>query len=97
MLCELHGTSLMNVDVTAPHTDDTFILIEHGIDGGSVGLGATGQKEYLGVGQAAGLTDTVLGTFTEFIETVGCGFGIVVFYQVVKHLLTSPVIVVTFE
>ena len=97
MLCELHSSGLVDIDMTAAHTDDTFILIEHGVDGGGVGLGATSEEEDLGIGQPASLTDAVLGTLTEGIETIGCGFSIVVSHQVVKHLLTSSIIIVTFE
>ncbi len=50
MLCELHGTGLMDIDMTAAHTDDTFVLIEHGVDGGGVSLGATGEEKNLGIG-----------------------------------------------
>ena len=94
---KLHSSGLVDVDMTATYTDDTLILIEHRVDGGGVGLGATGEKEDLSIGQATGLADKLLGALTEFVETVGRGFGIVVFYQVVEHLLTSPVIVITFE
>ena len=97
MLRKLHGTRLMDIDMTTAHTDDALVLIEHRVDGGGVGLGTAGEEENLGIGQPASLTDAVLGSLTEFVETVGCGFGIVVFHQVVEHLLTSPVIIVTFE
>ena len=97
MLRKLHGTRLMNIDMTAAHADDTLILIEHGVDGGGVGLGTTGEEENLGIGQPASLTDAVLGSLAERVETIGGGFSIVMFYQVVEHLLASPVVIVTFE
>ena len=97
MLGELHGTCLMDIDMTAAHADDTLILIEHGVDGGGVGLGTTGEEENLGIWQAASLTDAVLGSLAKGVETIGRGFGTVVSDQIVEHLLTSSVIIVTFE
>ena len=97
MLRKLHGTRLMNIDMTAAHADDTLILIEHGVDGGGVGLGAASEEENLGIRQAASLADAVLSTLAERVETIRSGFGIVMFYQVVEHLLASPIVVVTFE
>ena len=93
MLCELHGTCLMDIDMTAAHADDTLILIEHGVDGSGVGLGTTGEEENLCIWQAASLTDAVLGSLAKGVETIGRGFG----NQIVEHLLTSSVIIVTFE
>ena len=97
MFRELHRTSLMHVDVSRTDTDDSLILIEHGVDGRGVGLRATRQEENLSVGHAAGFADAGFSSVTEFVKTIRRRLGIVVFYQVVKHLLTSSVVVVTFE
>ena len=97
MLGELHSASLMDIDMAAAHTDDTLILVEHRVYGGGIGLGAARQEEYLGIGYAAGFTDTVLGPFAELIEAVGRRLGIVVFNQIVNHLLTGTVVVITFK
>ena len=97
MFRELHRTSLMHVDVSRTDADDALILIEHRVDGCGVGLCTARQEEDLGVGHAAGFTDAGLGSVTEFVEAIGCWLGAVVFHKVVKHFLTSSVVVVTFE
>ena len=40
VLRKLDGTSLVDVDMTRADADDALILIEHGVDGGGVGLRA---------------------------------------------------------
>ena len=97
MFCKLYGSSLVDVDVTAAHTDHTLILVEHGVNGGGVGLRAARQEEYLGIGQTARLTDTVLGSFRELIKAVGRGLGTIMSDQMVEHLLAGSVIIVTFK
>ena len=47
VLGKLNGTGFMNVDMSRPHTDDTLVLIKHRVDGGSIGLCASCQEEYL--------------------------------------------------
>ena len=81
MLRELHGSGLMDVDMTTAHTDNTFILVEHRVDGGGIGLGATCQEEDLGIGHAAGFADTVLGPFAELVEAVGRRLDIFTIYK----------------
>ena len=97
MFRELHGSGLMDVDMTTAHTNHTLVLVKHRVDGGGIGLGATRQEENLGIGHATGFTDTVFGTFTELVETVGCRLGIVVFHQIVHHLLAGTVVIITFK
>ena len=97
MLGELDGTGLVDVDMTRAHTDDTLVLIEHRVDGGSVGLGTSRQEEYLRVGHANGLADAVLGALGELVEAIGCGLGIVITHQVFQHFRMGPVVVVAIE
>ena len=97
VLSELHGTGLMNVDMAAAHADDTLILVEHRVDGRGIGLGAAREEENLGIGQTASLTDKVLGLLREFVEAIGCRLRIVMPDEVVNHLLTGTVVIVTFE
>ena len=97
MLRELDGSCLMDIDVTRPHTNDSLVLIEHRVDGGGVGLGASGEEEYLRIGQSASLTDSGFGAFGELVETVGRGLGGVIPYEIVKNLLTGPVVIVAFK
>jgi hypothetical protein len=87
----------MDVDMARTHTDDTFILIEHRVDGGGIGLGASCEEEYLGIGQSAGLTDLLLGPLRKFVEAIGRRLGTVIPDEIVKNLLTSPVVVIAFE
>ena len=97
MFRELHGAGFMDIDMAAAHTDNTFILVEHRVDGGGIGLGAARQEEDLGIGHAAGFADTVLGPFAELVEAVGRRLGVVVFHQIVDYLLTGTVVVITFK
>ena len=97
MLRKLHSPSLMDVDMTAAHTNDALILIEHRVDGGGVGLGASRQEEDLGIGYATGFPDAVLSPFAELVEAIWCRLGVVVLHQIVNYLLAGTVIVVTFK
>ena len=59
--------------------------------------GASRQEENLCVRHAAGLSDAGLGAFAELVETIGCWLSVVILNQVVEHLFTGTVVVVTFE
>ena len=85
MLGELDGACLVDVDMAGAHTEDALILIEHGVNGGGVGLCAASEEEDLGIGQSAGLTDEVAGLFGELVEAVGRGTGIVVTHKGVEN------------
>ena len=50
MLGKLNGTSLVYIDMTTTYADNSLVLIQHRVDGGSIGLGATCKEEYLGIG-----------------------------------------------
>ena len=50
VFCKLHGTCLVNINMSTTHTNHTLILIEHRVNGSGVGLGSASQKEYLRVG-----------------------------------------------
>ena len=67
------------------------------LDQSDLGLGAACQEEYLGVGQSASHADTLLGALAELVETVGCGFGVVVSDEVLQHFWMCPVVIITFE
>ena len=41
MLGELYSTSFMYIDMSCLYTNHSFILIEHGVNGGGVGLGTS--------------------------------------------------------
>ena len=97
MLRKLDGTSLVDVDMTRADADDALVLVEHGVDGGGVGLRAARQEEYLRVGHADSLADTVLGTVAELIKTVGRGLGTIVLHKLFEHLRVRPVVVVAFK
>ena len=97
VLCKLHRTSLVHVDMTAAHAYYAFILIQHRVDGGGIGLCASGQEEYLCIGQSAGHAYALLGTLAKLVEAVWCGLRVVVFYEVLQYLRMSPIVVVTFE
>ena len=97
MLSKLHCSGLMDIDMATAHANDTLILVKHRVNGSGIGLGTTRQEEYLGIGHAAGFADTVFGSFAELVETVRRRLGIVVFHQIVYHLLTGTVVVITFK
>ena len=97
VLGKLDGPRLMDIDMAGANTDDAFVLIEHGVDGGGIGLRTTRQKEYLCIGHANGLTDKLLGTFRELVEPVRRRFGIVVAYQILEHLRMGTVVIVAFK
>ena len=50
MFGKLHSTSLVYINMSTAHTNHTFVLVKHRVDGGGIGLGASSQKEYLGIG-----------------------------------------------
>ena len=60
----LHGTHLMAVDVGGVGADDTFPGPQEGGNGGEVGLGATDEELYLGLGALAQVPDQRLGPVT---------------------------------
>ena len=97
MLGELDGTSFMNVDMTGTDTENAFILIEHGVDGGGVGLRSAGKEENLSIGQTDGLTNKVLGVVGVGIEAVGGGTGVIMTDKGVEYKWMSAVVVVAFE
>ena len=97
MFGKLNGTSLMDVDMTRAHTDDTFVLVEHGVNGGGISLRATRQEEYLGIGHADSLANALFGALRELVEAVGCRLGIVVAHQVFKHLGVCPVVIIALK
>ena len=97
VLGELYGTGLMDVDMTCVYTDDTLILIEHGVDGGGIGLRAARQEKYLGIGHPDSLTDAPLGTLRERVKTIGCGFLIVILDEVLQHFRVGTVVIITFK
>ena len=97
MLRKLHGTRLMDVDMTTADADDALVLIEHGVDGGSIGLRAAREEENLGVGHSASLADTSLSPLAICIEAIGSGFAVVVLHQVLQYQGVSPVVVVAFK
>ena len=97
MIRELHGTSLVHVDMTAADTDNTLILIEHRIDGSGIGLRTSRQEKDLRIRQTTGLADTSLGTFRELVEAIWCRPRIVILHEVVDHLLTGSIVIITFE
>ena len=97
MLRKLDGSCLMDIDVTRPHTDNSLVLIKHRVDGGGVGLGASGEEEYLRIGQSASLTDSGFGAFGELVEAIRRRFGVVIPYEMVENLLAGPVVIVAFK
>ena len=84
VLGELDGTGFVDVDVAGGDAEDAFVLIEHGVDGGGVGLGAASEEEDLGVGEATGLADEGTGTVGILVEAVGDGTGGVVAHKGVE-------------
>ena len=97
VLREFHGASLVHVDMTAADTDNTLILIEHRIDGSGIGLRTSRQEKDLRIRQTTGLADTSLGTFRELVEAIWCRPRIVILHEVVDHLLTGSVVIITLE
>ena len=97
VLSKFDGTSLMNINMTRTNADNTLILIEHGVNGGSIGLCTASQKEYLRIGHADSFADTLFGTFREFVEAIRCRLGIIILDKIGQHLRVCPVIIVTFE
>ena len=97
MLGKLYSTCFMHVDMTATHTDNTLVLVQHRVDGSGVSLSTAGEEEYLSIGQTAGHADALFCTFTKLVETVWGWFGVVVFNQVLQNLWMSPVVVVAFK
>ena len=82
VLRKLNGSSLVDVDMATADADDALILIEHGINGGSIGLRASRQEENLGIGHTDSLADTAFGALAEFVEAIGRRLGIVILDQV---------------
>ena len=77
--------------------EDAFVLIEHGVDGGGIGLGTAGKEEYLSIGQTDRLTDKVLGVGRVSIESVGGGTGVVMANKGIENKGVGAVIVIAVE
>ena len=94
---KFYGTSLVDIDMSTSDTDDTLVLVEHGVDGGGIGLCATRQEKYLGIGHADSLADTLLGTLRELVEAIRCGLLIIVLDEILQHFRMGTIVIVTFK
>jgi hypothetical protein len=86
MSCRFDGAGLVNVDMSALSSDDTFVTGEKGIDDGRIGLGAAYEEIYVSIRAAAGETDFVLRCSGERVVTISRGRDLVGLYKFLKDL-----------
>ena len=93
----LHGTRLMNVDMSGVGCQDPFIELQHRVDDHHIGLSTANQEEHFSIRTLTSLDDLFAGSLTKLVKTVTGSEFLIRIYQVLQHLGMHTVVIVALE
>ena len=97
MSCELHGSRLVNVNMSRVGAQYALVGLQHAVDDRGVGLCATGEEPDLRLGDFTSLTDQCPCMFAEAVVAVALRALGVGFHEMAQHSFVCPVVVIAFK